>query len=340
MRLRLFISTVLLLGSQVALSQAKDTLYFYNKTKIVGELLKIRLGRAEFDADGVGILNIKNTKIASINATSRSFRIEKIDGQEIRGYLTRSEEPGKVVINADSLAEEIPLDNIANLVYYGKTFMSRITGNVSSGFTYTKSSRIGRVNFDGGIKYNTRKSQTGLSGDMIITYDSVDVETERANLTVSHEHTFAPLWAVIILLKYQRNVELGLERRWQQGFGIGREFLLSKRQQATVQAGIAINQELNQESVEVNSTEAMFQANYDLFSFSNPNIIISFVESAFISLSEEGRLRLDGDINFDYEIISDFYISFQFYHNFDSRSPGTQESNIDYGFVAGLRYKF
>ena len=51
----------------VAYSQAKDTLYFYHETKIVGELLAIRLGRVEIDADGNGIIKIKNSKIESIN---------------------------------------------------------------------------------------------------------------------------------------------------------------------------------------------------------------------------------------------------------------------------------
>jgi hypothetical protein len=84
----------------------------------------------------------------------------------------------------------------------------------------------------------------------------------------------------------------------------------------------------------------MFQGNYDLFSFAKPNMTLSFVESVFASLTETNRIRLDGNISFDYEIISDFSINFQFYHNYDSRSPATGKPNIDYGFVAGLRYEF
>ncbi|HEY5919717.1 MAG TPA: hypothetical protein VIU13_19995, partial [Chryseolinea sp.] len=174
MRLRFFALSVLILWSSAAFSQAKDTLYFYNETKIVGELLKIRLGKVEFDADGVGILNIKNSKIESINATSRSFRVETVDGREVQGNLTRGVKPGMVMVNSVSDTEEIPLDSIANLVYFGKTIMSRFTGNVSSGFTYTKSSRIGRINIDGVVKYNTARGITALNGDMIVTYDSVE----------------------------------------------------------------------------------------------------------------------------------------------------------------------
>jgi len=335
-----FLVIVLFFLSHASLSQSKDTLFFYNKTKIVGELLQIKLGRIEFDADNIGVVKIKNTKVESIHASSRSFRIETLQGEELQGYLMRSDRPGRVVINAIVESSEIPIVDIVNLIYYGQTLKSRFAGNISAGYSYTKSSRIGRLNSDGLFKYNTSKGQTRVSGDMIITYDSVTAYTERANLSMGHEHNIGALWSAIGILKYQKNLELGLHRRWQEALGIGKEFLINKNQQAIAMAGVAFNQETNIEGVELISTEAMFQANYDLFSFSNPNLSLSFVESVFASLTETNRIRLDGNISLDYEIISDFSINFQFYHNYDSRSPSTHEPNVDYGFVAGLRYEF
>lgn len=327
-------------GTYVSQSQSKDTLYFYNKSKIVGELLQIHLGRIEFDADNIGVVKIKNTKVESIYAISHNFRVETLAGEELQGYLMRSAEPGKVVINSIIDSREIPIEDIINLVYYGQTLRSRFAGNVSAGYSYTKSSRIGRLNSDGLLKYNTATGQTRMAGDMIITYDSVKTYTERANLSFSHEHNIGALWSAVVILKYQKNLELGLDRRWQEALGIGKEFLINKNQQAIAIGGVAFNQELNLEGVQLSSTEAMLQANYDLFSFAKPNLSLSFVESVFISLTEKDRIRLDGNISLDYEIISDFSINFQFYHNYDSRSPATDSPNIDYGFVAGLRYEF
>src|SRR5688572_26060868 len=86
--------------SHASQSQSKDTLFFYNKSKLVGELLQISLGRIEFDADNVGVVKIKNSKVESIHASSRSLRVETLDGQELQGYLMRSDKPGMVVINA------------------------------------------------------------------------------------------------------------------------------------------------------------------------------------------------------------------------------------------------
>jgi hypothetical protein len=244
------------------------------------------------------------------------------------------------VINAVIESEEIYVENITNLTYFGKTWKSRVTGNLSAGYTYTKSSEIGRLNTDGLIKYNTSKTQSQLQGDMIITQDSVTVVTERANLVLTHDRSFADLWAAVAVLRYQRNLELGLQRRWQEALGIGRRFLINKNQQASTVTGVALNQEINQEGVQATNTEALLQLNYNFYSFVSPNLTVAFAQSMYVSLSEKNRIRLDGNVTLDYELISDFYVNFQFYHNYDSRSPATGEPNIDYGFVAGLRYKF
>ena len=60
----------------------------------------------------------------------------------------------------------------------------------------------------------------------------------------------------------------------------------------------------------------------------------------YFSLSQKGRIRSDGDINLNWELISDFYLDFQFYYNFDNESPATGKPNTDYGIVAGITYKF
>jgi len=327
-------------GSTAAYSQTKDTLYFYNKAKIVGKLLEISLGRAEIDANGIGIVNIKNTNIESIHATSRFFRVETIHGRELQGYLRRSTTPGMVVVKILADSAVVRVEDITKLLYYGKTFRSRLTGNMSAGYSYTKSSDIGRLNFDGIAKYNTRNSTSAADGDLIVTSESAAIDVERANFTVSHLQAISPVWRAAVALKYQRNLELGLNRRWQEAVGVAREFLITNHQLGITTTGIAINQERNSDDVEHGSVEALLSVKYDFFSFVRPNLTLSFVESGFLGLTETDRFRFDGEINIDYELVTDFYLSLQFYHNFDSRSPATGQPNIDYGFVAGLRYKF
>ena len=81
-------------------AQLRDTLYFYNSSILVGELLNIRLGRVEFDAKGVGIVKIKNKEIRTIHALLNEFRIETTDGELHQGYLRSTRKSGRVIIHS------------------------------------------------------------------------------------------------------------------------------------------------------------------------------------------------------------------------------------------------
>ena len=51
-----------------SIAQNKDTIFFVNKSILIGELRSIKLGRIEFDGDGIGIVNIKYNKIGTIQS--------------------------------------------------------------------------------------------------------------------------------------------------------------------------------------------------------------------------------------------------------------------------------
>ena len=325
---------------RTAKAQLKDTLYFFNSSVLVGELLNIKLGRVEFDADGVGVVKIKNKEVRTIRAIVNEFRIETTDGELLQGYLRSTRQEGKVIIHSLADSREIDVSNITSLARYGRTWKNGFSGGVSAGYTYTKSSRIGRLNFDGSVKYSAPKSEIKLAAATIITSDSIEIKRERDDVSLGYSYTLETLWSLGAGLRYQRNLELGLDRRFQEGLAFGRKFLVRRNQQAVLLTGIAINQERNLEGATSNNTEVVLQANYDLFSFEEPNLTISIVQTGYFSVTDKGRVRYDGNASSNWELISDFYLNLQFYHNYDTKSPETGEPNIDYGFVVGISYKF
>jgi Protein of unknown function, DUF481 len=325
---------------RTAKAQLKDTLYFFNSSVLVGELLNIKLGRVEFDADGVGIVKIKNKEVRTIRAILNEFRIETTDGELLQGYLRSTRQDGRVIIHSLVDSQEIDVSNITSLARYGRTWKNGFSGNISAGYTYTKSSRIGRLNFDGSVKYSAPKSEVKLAAGTIITSDSIEIKRERDDVSLGYSYSLGSLWSAGAGLRYQRNIELGLDRRFQEGLAIGRKFLVRRNQQAVLLTGMAINQERNLEGVTSNNTEIVLQANYDLFSFEEPNLIISIVQTGYFSVTDKGRVRYDGNASSNWELISDFYLNLQFYHNYDTKSPETGEPNVDYGFVVGISYKF
>ena len=101
---------------------------------------------------------------------------------------------------------------------------------------------------------------------------------------------------------------------------------------------------LNQEQAFSNQRNILFewvvQTNYTLFSFSKPNLTISTAQTFFLNLSQKGRIRWDGDLSVNWELVSDLSLKTSFYHNYDKKSPATLMPRLDYGFVAGLSYEF
>ena len=62
------------------------------------------------------------------------------------------------------------------------------------------------------------KSETKLQASTIITSDSVEVKRERDDVSLGYNYSFRSLWTAGVGLRYQRNLELGLDRRFQEGW--------------------------------------------------------------------------------------------------------------------------
>jgi Protein of unknown function, DUF481 len=334
------ITIILLLFTAVCFCQIKDTLFFYNKTLLIGEFKKIKLGRIEFDGDGIGDVSIKYDKVTTIKAKSHLYRVETPDTKLLYGYIESSDKPGYINILTDNGVVEIKLTNIISLLFYAKNWKDGFSGRLGAGYSYTKSSNLGRFNINGSAKYVAKKIETDLDGSMIITTDSIHTFKERENLILSCNYLINNRWYTGVSLRYQSNIELGLLSRLQQGVGIGYKFLKRMHSQGKSITGFVINEEHNINNQRNTSVEWELLGNYNFFSFNKPNFSLSTTQTAFFSLSQKERIRLDGDITISWEMLKDFSISLNFYHNYDAKSPISNGPKVDYGFVAGLNYKF
>jgi hypothetical protein len=321
-------------------AQTKDTLFFINKSIIIGELKKIRLGEIEFDADGMGIVRIKYDKLKTMNAASHKYRVETTDKQLFYGLILPAENAGSIIIKTDNAYREIKIATISSLSFLGQSLSTRLNGNTGAGYSFTKSSNIGRLNFNGAVNYTVEKFEASLDAASIVTTDSSSTFRERENLKFSTNYLLGHNWFAVVLLSYQRNKELGLKSRWQQGIGAGYKFLKKQNSFGNAVSGVVINTESSFTNVKNTLFEYVLQAGYHLYSFSRPNINFATTQTIFVSLSQKGRFRADGDIRINWELINDLAISLSFYHNYDRRSPATNAPGADYGFVTGLSYTF
>ncbi|MGB4770220.1 MAG: DUF481 domain-containing protein [Chitinophagaceae bacterium] len=341
--IQILLAILLAMGitNSYAQTNLKDTIIMKDGTILSGELKGLKSGRVEFDIDNISIVKIKFDRIQMVKAITHQYRVETSDRKIYFGYIRRSDSAGILRIITKDSSFLTPLNHIAFMTSYDGSSFSHVRGYVSSGFTYARSSNAGRFNFDAAITWQFERVRTDLTGSMFISQTDTTWVRDRENLNLQSYYLINSYISVGGMIKYQRNYELGLARRFQEGVGVLYNWLSRNNFQVKSLTGLVFNQERNIEGQSFsNQIEVPITIQAEFFKFSKPNISVNTNQSAYVSLTDPGRLRWDGDTRIAWELIDDLNLSIQIYHNFDNRPPSGSSRNWDYGTVLGLKYTF
>jgi len=286
------------------------------------------------------LITLKLYKIKVLITLGR-FRIETNSKQIYLGTLQPSERNGSVYIVTDDLARvETEITDLYKIFPLEKSFFTRLNGTLSAGFSYTRSSTEGQVNLSSNINYTTRRVDYQFLASENASLDSSGFSRDREQLSVQAAYNVTPAWFAVTSSTYQRNLELSIARRYQLLFGGGRKLLLKRSWQLLALTGITLNQE---KSTSNESSGLLFEVpmgiKFDYFKFHHPDIQISSQPALYFSLTQKGRTRFDGNTNFSWQLIRYFYLTINPYFNYDSQPP-EGNSNLDYGIVVSISYKF
>lgn len=322
------------------LAQQSDTLFLRNGQILIGKVKSISQGIVEFDDKDLSLQNIKYTKVRTINAYSRRFRIQTTDKKLYIGTIKPSDF-NTVVIDDGYIEKTYRMNDIYLLVSLENRLIKKIRGTISFGYSFTKSSDIGRLNSDTNLKFTENNYSIYLAGTSSMTQNEGEFSVDNVNQTVYGLYDVTTLLNTGILLNYQRNIGLGLNWRIQQGAAIGYHLLMKDNLQGNFLSGAAISQESDLEQTKSGTLfeiPAIF--NLQFFMYSQPNLQFSINQSVFFGISQEGRIRADGNYRVNWEIVSNFIVGLQFYFNSDNKElAGSEENNFDYSTVFNLGYK-
>jgi hypothetical protein len=319
----------------------KDTISFRNGSIIIGEVKMIRLGVITFDPDDANDITVQLIKLKTISASAVIFRVETTADHVYYGRLFPSIKPGFVnIINArDTVQQE--LEKISKLYPFKDAFLERFSGNASLGYTYTRSSNFGRVNFDLNAQYVTRKDEISFGAAGIYSLSDTTFSRDQEDVNFKYNYYLGPSWFLTAFISYQRNLELGISRRYQQGAGVGNKFITTQHIYGWLRTGVAINQQTSTDNVKSGTlTELFGQVQFNFFRFTIPKISFDFSQTFYYSLSQNDRIRNSGQTNLSWELISDFNLNLGFYNNYDSKPPASAASTFDFGIIFGVSYKF
>ena len=316
-----------------------DTIYLRNGQVFVGEFVKVKEGRFEFDINDGGLVKIKYDKVKSLKAVSHTYRITTTTRKIYFGQLQGDSEDGYIKVSSGDSVVFLNFRSIAEIEFFDKVSLRTINGYLSAGYSYTRSSNIGRLNLDALISLELRKWEMSLSYTSIITYSDSIWSRDREILSYNQYYFLNASYQLGALFNYQRNIELGLARRFQEGLGLRYKMINRINVKAWLVSGFMMNQEKNLEGEKFPlRVEWPINLSIDLFQFSKPELSLNIRQTVFVSLSQIGRIRQDGDIRLNWEMINDLYLTLHFYHNYDSKPVGLNSRKLDYGTVIGLKY--
>jgi hypothetical protein len=319
----------------------KDTIFLANGSKIIGEIKKIKLGVITFDPDDANDITVQLQKLRTLAALSQLFRIETINNRVYFGQILPDSSHNHILIISGKDSILIRAVEISVLYPFKNSFKQRFSGNVGIGYNYTKSSKFGRLNFDGKLNYFSRKNELTLSTSGIYSITDSTFNRDREDISLKNNFYFSPTWFTTLELKYQRNLELGLERRYQEGLGAGNKFITTQHVYAWSRVGLVLNQEKSTENISSGTLAEMYaQLEFNFFRFTKPEINFVMAQTFYYSLSQSGRIRNDGETDLNWEIIKDFRMTITFYNNYDSKPPTATSDKFDFGIVFGLSLKF
>jgi hypothetical protein len=308
---------------------------------LFGELKKIHVGWVDFDPEDISLISFKISKVKSISATEKVYRIETIEHQEFYSVIRPSKRVGYIVVGSDSAGgADIPLTYIGKLSYFSPN-KNLWEGDISAGYTYTRSSDIGRINLDATLRYLLKKGQVSSNISFITTQSEGAWTRDREGIGLVGNYYLKSAWNAAVFLSYQRNIELGLASRFQEGAGIGYNFISLSKMRGDMLSGIVVNQEKSIDS-DTHKVTAEFPLllSFDFFRFSKPELSLKTTQNLFVSLTQKGRIRHDGEIRLDWKVVGDFTTNLKLYNNYDNQPLSGSGATFDYGVVFGIGFKF
>ncbi len=315
----------------------KDIVVLENGNEILGTIKSLTQGQLLFDTDAMGTVTIQWDKIVEIRSDA-PMDIEATDGKRYFGTLEKSGRAEQVTISSGTSSDSLAIVDLVEIVPIGGSFLKRLQGSFSAGFSFTKSSDVGQLSFNGNLLYQDRKNRWALSYNNIVTNQDSGT-TEQLFARLGYRYQPAARWYGLGFVSFQRNQELGINARGLLGAGAGRTLFQSTQGELSLNGGLALNLEDTNFGQDT-SVESFAAIEYALFKFSGLHSNLIFSAMIFPSLTESGRIRWQVDTTWRQEIVNNMFWDWSLYASGDNEPPEGANSKSDYGIVTSLGWSF
>ncbi len=317
-----------------------DVLVLYNGDRLTGEIQALRGGLVSFGTDAMGTVEVEWKEVASVESRY-DYEIRLASGERFYGAVGPGGQPGAVTLREGADSRTVAWDELVELRPIEKEAVDRLDIYTSLNVAYTRASNVSTSEIKADVSYEDERSLNRLTARNTLTTTQEESSSSRRLGLSRQTWTDRATYFRLLSGGFESNDELGLERRFTVGAGLGRYFIDTQRSTLSGYISLRALEEFGEDGGNTESLESEFAIDYGVWRFDSPDLDLRYNLSLFPSLTESGRLRGETELRLRWEIYRDLFWDVSAWGSFDNQAlDENADRATDWGLTTGVGWEF
>jgi len=337
----------LLVAAPLQARENTDVIVMNNGDRITCEVKGLNGGVLYINPSYIlGTISVDWSKVSRLES-KQLFLVKIEDGSVYTGMLNTAQTPAgrpmKIQVT-ETPKKTVVLDSsrIVNVAQTSEKFLSRFTGGVNGGMTYSKGNQSTQYNLSALVSYPRERwaAQVGLTSTL--SHSSGVTASTWNQVTFGAFHLLP--WNNYFyggLGGFLQSAEQGINRQTILGGGVGRYLKNTNRTTISVLGGFAWENTNYRPSIVPISTQnvagGLIAGDMKLYRFNKTNLSVSAV--LLPAVSQPGRVFFTTNASYYIKITGNLSWNISFYGNWDNQPPANLPGS-NYGTSSGLAWTF
>ena len=287
---------------------------------------------------GGNIFIIEWAQIKTIES-KQTFLVEFSGGKRLSGSLRSDpDDPEKIEVAGTDETTLLNQPDIISVDPFERGFWGRFAGSVDLGVSITKAESTRTGNLGASATYTTERWGAAVKAESVVNFTKDTEPARRTNVNIDTKMLMGQRWFATVGTTFQQSDEQRLKLRSAVSPGIGRFLIRSNRSYMWVGGGVQwANEDFENTTIgRKNNAETWTGLEYNVFNMGDLSFLFRAVASP--SITDLGRIRLDGGGELKWDLLKNFYFNVRLSDTFDSRPPNTGSRN-DFTFTSGFGWE-
>jgi hypothetical protein len=309
----------------IKLEHDNDLVVMENGDRNTGEIKKMEFGILYLKSDRVAdTMKLDWERVVRVQSIAH-YEFETIHKDYYYGIIpsdpTAQIPKGKIRVLLDGGGQiDLPVKEIISIRVIGQSFLSRMNVTVDAGASFTSANSRTQTNVNFSALYQKPKYSGSLDISSNFSGEPGTEKTSRHELQITAQRHIRKKLDTLFLGALLKDNQQDLTLRTTVGGGLEGNLFETNRTIFTVIGGaVYTNENYFGDRTDRNNAEALAGLTFSTYRFRGSSL--STRVFVFPSLSDPGRVRIDTDFDWKWDMGMDFYWKIGFTNNYDNRPP-------------------